>query len=117
MDVVIAALASLAINVPLYLVWLAGIVVAIVRRRQHPRVSQLVITGLAMLLLVSIFASMFNVLIPRLVMRNGWNANQTGVMIALVSGAARLVETAAWVLILIAVFGGRSRTAVYGSRE
>lgn len=107
MEVFVAALTSLAINVPLYLVWLAGIAYAIMRRPRHPRVSLCVTVGLAALLLLSICTTIFNTMAPLLSYRNAWSTTQLGVMLAAVNGLAQLVHAAGWVLVLVAAFGWR----------
>lgn len=116
MDVVLASLASLAINAPLYLVWLAGIVLAVVRRPRHPRVSLCITIALVVLLLVSISATIFAATVPLIVLRNGWTASQLGAIFAFVNGSARLIDAAAWVLVLVAAFGWRGMPVEYGSR-
>ncbi len=64
MEYVGSTLGSLLVQLPLYITWLVGIVLAIVWWKRHPRVSLLTVIGLAAMLLLTILFSIANLWLP-----------------------------------------------------
>jgi len=93
---------------PVWIVWLAGIVFAIVRWRRHAMVSLLTIVGFAVL-------AVSRVLGPPagrwlfVVLRNlGWRLPEVW-LVGLLSLGLSLVSALGWLLLLVAVFGWRDK--------
>jgi len=95
------------IRLPLYVVWLVGLGLALAHRRRHPRTS-----AFATIAFVCLFAA--TLFIPP---RGFWGApwgpgsRWTGGQMSwlVVAGGLlyALLNTIAWVLILVAIYGGR----------
>jgi hypothetical protein len=91
-------------QVPLYAVWTTGILLAAVRWRAHPMPSLLAIAGLGVLLAWSAGYNLAFRLLPVAV--RGWELSP-GVYLADLAIVSGIVNAAAWVLIVIALFAWR----------
>ena len=96
-------LLQLAVNTPLYLAWLVGIVFALIRWRASLR-FRLVGIALVVFLLVGLAATVMNTVLPITLMREGLGAARLGLVLSVVNVVHTLVSTAGWVLILVALF-------------
>jgi hypothetical protein len=102
-------LGAVALQAPVYLIWLGGILLAILTWRKNPRVSLLSVIALALLLLNSILGTVLNSLIPIMMQRSGMDFRQFG-MISLIRGLLQtVIACVAWILVLAAVFGWRKQ--------
>jgi hypothetical protein len=88
-------------ELPAILVWLAGLVLAIVTWRRHPQVSGLVICSLVLFLLDVVAGAWSAARLPFLA------GGAAGMLVGLAAGLRGLVRALAWILILVAVFGRR----------
>lgn len=95
---------------PVYLVWLGGAVLALVRWRQHPRVSLLAVIGLGVLSVNSLVSTVLNSALPLMVASRGLRgsfpraANALGVCNILLA----VIAAIGYGLVLTAVFSGRA---------
>ena len=101
-----AILGVCALQIPIFLVWLVGIGLAVMRWKKHPRVSRLVMIALAVHLLVTMGYLALNLTAANILFRSN-NAD-------LISGATQaltfchsLVSAAVWGVMLFAIFGSR----------
>jgi hypothetical protein len=100
-------LAQLLPQLPFYLAWLAGMVVALVTWQRHPMVSLLTLIALALFALLALGGTLGFV----------WVVNQSGGaaerawLLSAIGLVRAVVGTAAWVLLLVAVFGWRQPPA------
>lgn len=99
-------------QIPLYAVWIAGIVIALMRRRKHPRTSRLTVIALAVILIMALLQALLNISIPRLISGNGWSTAQIGVLFSTIGVVSSLIHAAMWGLILWAIFGERGEQPV-----
>jgi hypothetical protein len=101
------AVTHLVTGSPLLLVWLVGIGLAASRWRRHPRVSLLVIMACAVGVTTSLISAALSV-VPLVTMRRGASSAQVGMIVGVIGFFLVLCSTAAWALMLGAVFSGRS---------
>ena len=88
-------LAAILTQLPVYLVWLVGIILALVGWKKHPSVSLVALIGFVILFLLALFTQLTTV-------RHGVNWSQVGVAFL-----EALVRAGAWGLVLAAMFGWR----------
>jgi hypothetical protein len=95
---------ALALRLPLFLLWLIGIVYAIIRWRNHPRVSLAVVLGFIVLSITACITMM----IPLLVSSISQSGNGTVINLFFMTGRITpFVDAVGWVLVLIAIFSDR----------
>jgi hypothetical protein len=107
---------------PLYLLWLLGIILALVRWRRHPTVS--ILAGLAFVILIlNAMASTITIAWLPGYLQTGQNysAEQVATILAGVLVCFNSISALAWALILVAIFAERNRpervTDMYGPRD
>ncbi len=93
---------------PIFLVWLAGIVLAGVRWSQHPRASLLTIIALAMMLATSLVSIYLNVQLPLLMTDWGWDYSQISLFFMIKGFIQAVIDAIAFVLLLMVIFGGHT---------
>lgn len=96
-------------QIPQYLVWLTGMVLALVFWRKHQRVSLLALLGFALLLIVSLVGTYLGSYLPISLRAQGMTTPQISRTIGFASLAVGLAAAAAWVLLVVALFIGRPR--------
>ncbi len=105
-DVLLSTVLSLAGQLPLFLVWLVGMIMAIVRWGRHPRVSGFV--------LIAVFAAAGTSFVGQIVFRMLPHFNG-GINLArlfpLVSGCMSILHAVSWACMLFAAFGDREPQA------
>lgn len=93
---------------PVLLVWLVGVVLAIVHWRHHPRVSLLTVIGLAVLTVMTVVSVFLGTWLPRWLFESGrMSVNELGNVMAVVRVVESLISAGAFGLILAAIFSGR----------
>ncbi|MBC8161442.1 MAG: hypothetical protein H7Z42_09515 [Roseiflexaceae bacterium] len=106
-------LAYLGPQVPLYVVWVVGIVLAFGRRGERPRAARLAIVAFATFLASSLFFGCLQSYLVFSLPRGGLEPQQYGLIFGVVGLAATLLHTAGWVVLLLALFGREpERTSV-----
>jgi hypothetical protein len=89
-------------QLPLLLVWLVGLVLAIVRWARHPKVSGLVLVAVFAAAGATFGAQIVFRLVPIL-----FDASNIGQVIPLISAVTSLIHACAWACLLAAAFGNR----------
>ena len=99
---------ALAPQIPLYLIYLVGIIVALVYLKRHPRVSFLTIISIGISLLAGIIVTVVQVLLPSYLIRQGSSAQSLGYYFFGLGIISNLIHVVTFGLLLIAIFTGRS---------
>jgi hypothetical protein len=86
---------------------LAGLIIAIRRRKEHPQVSRLAVLGLGILFLQKTMYSLFLAYFSRY--SNIVGDNERNVFVGTVSLISLLIEALGWILVLWALFGYREK--------
>jgi hypothetical protein len=106
-SLLLAAATSLLTHIPVFLVWLVGGVVAVVRQTLSRRVAGFLIGGLATHFVVALAGTAVSVMLPIKLREGGASMGQVSAYLAIWSIAWSLISAAGWVLVLVAVFAGR----------
>ena len=102
------ALGSLAAQLPVLLVWVAGAALALAHWRRHPRVSLLTLVGLGILMTNALVGTFLSVWLPMTARQEwGMSIQRMGYVLATVGFARSLIGAAGWSLVLAAIFTGR----------
>lgn len=107
MEMLVTTLTALLPNIPLYIIWLAGIGLAINLRRKDGRVAAFAAGGLTLLLAQSLCAAVYNINLPIWLSNNGGSAQTIGLVFAALGFFNACVSSVSWILILIALFSDR----------
>lgn len=100
-------LSNLLIQLPLLIVWIIGIIVALVRWSKHPRVSLVALIGLAVLFVIALVGGLLTPWLQMTLMRNGMSGSRVGLLSGIVGIVLSLIRAGAWGLILVAIFSKR----------
>jgi hypothetical protein len=99
---------------PLYFAWLVGAIVALVRWRRHPRVSQVVLAATALFILAMV-QHVATVAWANTQMQAGALSATASQFAFRAAGVAHaLLSTASYALLLVAVFGWRANPGAGG---
>jgi hypothetical protein len=101
------ALAQLIPSIPLFIIWIAGIVLAINLRRRDGRVAVFAASGLMLFIAQSLCGAIANTSIQFLMRDANVTASNIGLMFSVLSVVNACIAGGAWVLILLAIFTGR----------
>ncbi len=98
---------SYVVQLPVLIVWLVGIVFALVRWPRHPRVSLMAMVAILLALVASVGGQWLNVWVPLLL--QAWRMNVVTIqgVQAVLAGLMGLVLAASWAVLLLAMFGWR----------
>lgn len=101
--------ASFATQVPMVLVYLVGIVLAVVFWRRYPKASLFALIAFALGLVDTIGGTFLSLSIPYIMVRGGGYAgtHTMGNVFMTMAYVRGLVHVVMWALILIAIFGPR----------
>ena len=112
-----AVLSNYAIQLPIILVWAAGLVIALVRWKEHPRVSVLALIAFSVLMLQLLIDTYLNVWMPRWLYETRGSSNNEVANFLLVKGVvSNLIRMGLWGLVIIALFGWRAKSGPRCSR-
>jgi hypothetical protein len=103
-------LVTLAPLSPLLLIDITAMILAVVRWKRHPRVSFFAFSAFAILFLAAIVRTFLIAWLP-LYLRElrGWSFEQLTPIYTVIGGVSILIGIVADILLLFAIFGGRSR--------
>jgi hypothetical protein len=107
MNMSLSYLAVYLVQLPLYLVWLVGIILSIVFWKKHPTVSLLSLIALAGLLIISIVDVYASTWLPIALRSQGMSTGRISIEMGIISVSSSFVSTAFWILLVIALFGWR----------
>jgi FtsH-binding integral membrane protein len=107
MEALLNTLAVLLPNLPLYLVWIVGLVLAVMYRRRDQRVAILTAVALTLFLAVSLCTNVVSSAVPSLTLSQGWSTQSISMIFAVTGILGALIAAGAWIMILVAIFSGR----------
>lgn len=100
---------SLLPNLPLYLIWIIGLVLSIIHRKRHSKVCLLTMVSLSILFLLSLISKFLDLWLPINVFNEGYTAREIGATMMRIEVIASLVSTVAWSMLFAAMFGWRKQ--------
>jgi hypothetical protein len=98
---------SLLTHAPVFLVWLAGAILALARPSLPRRVAGFLVGGLAAHFVLSVAGTAVSIMLPIKLVQGGATHAAVGMYLAVWGLVLSVVSAAAWVLVLLAVFTGR----------
>jgi hypothetical protein len=111
MERLIPTLTVYLTQLPVILVWLIGLVLALVYWRRHPTVSLLAIIAIVGFLVTSLVGTYLSVWLPLTLQERGWSIGRIGILMTARGVIGSLISAVLWALLLAAVFGWRNRPA------
>jgi hypothetical protein len=111
MITLVPSLAVLFVQLPLLLVWLTGMVLAIIYWKRHPRVSLLALIGMAGLFIATVIGSLISLWLPEIYDQTGFpgGMEQFALLMNIKTIAGSLLSAVLWVLVIAAIFGWRKK--------
>ncbi len=102
MESFVASLSSLLVQLPVFLVWFAGILVGIIRWPKHPKVSRLITVAVALFFLGSVVSTFINAWVP-------YNLDHQQIaQVFMIKGLIHsLLDAVLWGIVFVAVFAWR----------
>jgi hypothetical protein len=108
MNVLMPALSSIVMSMPLILIWVIGIVLALSRWRRHPRVSLFAIIAFSVFIVSVIVVSILTARATTAMMSSpNLSVNETIPVLGIIVIIQQLISAVAWAFILGAIFGWR----------
>ncbi|HEX6444435.1 MAG TPA: hypothetical protein VF053_05040 [Streptosporangiales bacterium] len=95
------------------LVFVTGLILALVTRGRHPRRSTFAAIGFAVLIVDGLIGTVWNIAGPQLRVSHRWPVSLYAALSGLFGAVETLLLIAGWVLILIALFGRERTTPAY----
>lgn len=105
METILQTLAVLLPSLPLYLVWIVGIVLAVIYRRRDQRVAILAAVALLLFLALDIGDRVMTIAVPTLMQGRGFET--VSLLLTATNIVSTLVSAGAWIMVLVAIFAGR----------
>ena len=99
MEILVATLSNLLVQLPILLVWLIGIVLAFVFWRRHPQVSLLALIGFGLLFVLTVIGAFLNIALPVWMSQQRIPASQMSIVYLIRGVIPSLLNAVAWVLI------------------
>jgi hypothetical protein len=95
-------------SVPFYILWLGGIVYAVIHREKHPRTSLFTGIGLGILLLENLVSAILSAYIQYQSFHGDVPVSQLAIRYTTLSVCSLPFSIAGWILLLIAIFGPKN---------
>ncbi len=103
-----AFLAQYAIQAPQFLVWLAGMALALLWWQRAPKVALITCVACGLFLLDALIGTFISVALPSMMVDRGQSTTQIGTAFGLIGFVRSLLHAALWAAILFAIFSGRA---------
>ena len=98
------------LQLPLYVVWLVGIILSMTRWQRHPKVSLTALTAFSVLFIESLIGTLLSYNLPRLLSEGGrLDGEHVALVIHVVWFGRTIFHAGLWGLVLAALFGWRKR--------
>lgn len=103
-----AIFGSLAVRIPVFGVWIVGLVLALSRPDLSSRVRSLFVAAMGILLIDNLVGTGVSIALPRYLMSEGGERASISVAMSAWGVFSNLIAAVAWVMILMAVFADRA---------
>jgi hypothetical protein len=112
MQTLLPTLSALVMQLPVLLVWLIGLILAIVFWKRHPKVSLFTIIGVSGLLLLTLINTYLNLWLPLMMNEGGVSATQIGITMGIKGIVTSVLSAIFWAFIFVAILGWRKKPEV-----
>jgi len=113
----LSILSSLAINIPLYIVWIITIIIAVINKKDYPKVSLLTITAVSIILIMTAGSSLTSAILPHMYMKYGFSNSYMGSVLFIINIFRTFISALAWALMVVAIFGWRNRNEYFMAED
>ena len=97
-------------ELPLLLIWLVGLIWAVIRWEQHPQMSLLAVVALGLFLLQALFGTFLGYWFEANGPRYGMNFIAVAIAQAILRLVRLLLMAFAWIMLLVALFSRRDKS-------
>ena len=104
-----AFLSVLAVNIPIYLVWLVMFIVALINIKNYPKVSLLTIISVIIFFISNILSCISTGILPMVYREYGWSSSTFAMIMGTVNVIRSFFTALAYALLIGAVFGWRKK--------
>jgi hypothetical protein len=105
-EFLIITIANMATHIPVYLVWLTGIIIAVGSRKRNPKSSMFAILAIAFMFALSLIG-IFMAALPMQLNKQGYTMRNIGMILSAANIVISILSAGAWGLLLAAIFGER----------
>ncbi len=102
---------SFVVHLPFLMVYIAVLIMAVMRQKKFPQVTTLVIVSMAVFILSNLLSMSIGYL-PALMRGSAWLAGPVSAVIGYASLITGIISAAGWILLIAAVFAFRKLPAV-----
>jgi len=95
--------------IPLYLVWIIGMVLSSIHRKRHSKVSLLAFISLFTLFVLSLVVVFSETWLPINASIEGLDAKEMGMTLYRIKVIAKFMSAVAWGMLIAAIFGWRTQ--------
>lgn len=103
---------SLVTQAPLFLVWIIGIVLAIIFWRKHPAVSGLTLLAISGFIILDIVNAYLNLRLSTWLLEQGMSPSNSMPIFIAKGIISSLLDAVLWILLLFSIFGWRKKEKV-----
>jgi|WetSurMetagenome_2_1015567.scaffolds.fasta_scaffold447987_2 hypothetical protein len=107
MDKFTPTLAAMLVDLPEFLVWLTGIILAVVFWQRHPKASLLTLIAMIGFMTTAVVSTYLSLWLPLTLQERGMPTTQIGLVFAVYGIIRSLVSAIWWGLLVAAIFGRR----------
>jgi hypothetical protein len=100
-------LSQAAVQVPLLLVWIVGMILALLWWQRAPRVALITCVACGVFLLDALIGTFIAVTLPGALLARGQSSGQIGAAFTVIGLARSVLHAALWAAVLFAIFSGR----------
>ena len=104
--VITTILTNMAIHIPLYLVWLAGIILALITWKRNSQSSLFAILGIVSMFIFDLI-SIYMITVPMRMSGKGYAGAHIAMVISIANVVLTILKAGSWGLLLAAIFIGR----------
>lgn len=107
MSLVPQSIFAYLMQLPVYLVWLAGVVLCVYNWQRHPRPARITLIALVVLFLTSLAGTALSSWLPFFLHAQGMAASRMGLISTLIGVIRAVLNALGFGLLLAAIFGWR----------
>lgn len=104
-----AILTVYAAQIPFYLVWLVGLILAIVFWKKQPKASLLAVIGLAGIFILNVVGTYTSTFLSMNLYESGMSTREIGIAMGIRTIVFNILGASFWGLIIASIFVGRKR--------
>ena len=106
------------LQLPLYVVWLVGIILSMTRWQRHPRASSAALAAFCLFFLESLVGTLLSYNLPRLLTEGRHiDGGHMALILNVLWFGRTIFHAALWGLVLVAIFGWRKRRRSFDVKQ